>query len=208
MKYLALLCLLASSAYAQQTTYTYSGAPMSGTLTGQDNGEDYTILGGTVVLASPLAPNQANQNVVPVSFNFQGDNLLMSPSTYVQTANFQFTTVNGQITSWLITVDTNSGSGTIESLSITTNGDGYINSGQFGGCFEPTQQCWYFTASNNARGIWSVGGVVQSAAAPAVACAAPVSSPARAVATAAPAPVTTQPILSVPVHFRPIRELR
>lgn len=75
MKYL-LAFLLVTPAWAQTTTYVYTGQYMTGTLTGTPVlGYVPTVLTGTVTLSQPLADNQANQVVTPTSYNFDAEYL-------------------------------------------------------------------------------------------------------------------------------------
>jgi len=121
MKAFALLLLFPFAAlalpepvFAQQTTYTYTGAPLTPTLVVMGGNAPQPPTGpqqitGTVTLAAPLAPNQANQIVTPVSYQFDNDIILTS--TWISTAQptpppavFSFTTVNGTIVAWNVSV--------------------------------------------------------------------------------------------------------
>jgi hypothetical protein len=154
--YLIPLLLFALAANAQQTTYTYSGQPMVGTLTGQAYpGADRTVLDGNIVLSQPLAPNQTNQLVIPESYWF-GDNVLSSNpiSFYQYDTSFSFSTVNGVITDWAVTIYFWSGGSTTESMSLTTAGDNYTYSLLVPSC-PPQTYCTTWAASNTAPGTWA-----------------------------------------------------
>jgi hypothetical protein len=205
------LVLIAGAAFGQQTTLTYSGAPMTGTLVGASSSADYTIISGTVVLSAPLAANQANQTVTPVSFSFNGDAKLSSQYvSYPAAAVFEFTTVNGVITDWTVMFDFSMDS-TTETIALMAAGDNYSYLNQAPSCPPPgNNPCpnWTnWTASNSARGTWSVGGVVMSAADPPAACAAPPAATPPPAQPVAPAPAVAATTPTTP-HFRGVFEGR
>lgn len=178
MKIFALvLVLLASPAFAQQTTYTYTGAPL---LTGSYlNGytdpinSPTTQITGEVVLGSPLAPNGV-QVVVPLAFTFDGDDLLSSgfgwtayatglqqgdPGDPSVQASFSFTTVNGVITDWSVTVSAGNPIQQIyisEGFSLSVAGDQYTDDGQNNlHCSYVPYSCTSYAASNTSAGTWT-----------------------------------------------------
>lgn len=124
--WIAAFCILwATGAFSQTTyTYTYSGpALQNGTWGSTLDPDPYTPivnLSGSVTLAAPLAANQANQMANPLSWSignmnsaFLNPGLLAAQPDPVPTLNasFIFSTVNGVITSWVISVSWNYGGG-------------------------------------------------------------------------------------------------
>ncbi len=76
---LAALTITAAGAVGAQTTYDYTGAPMSGTEVGSFIGPDgdgatysycCATLDGSMTLSSPLAPNLNNAIVAPLAMSF------------------------------------------------------------------------------------------------------------------------------------------
>jgi hypothetical protein len=121
-----LLFFFAAPAFAQVTyTYTYTGQTLGNGTWGPttDGGTPpappATTLSGTVTLSAPLNPNQANQVVSPVSWSFGAPGAITSAFISaglleVQTnptlsASFVFSTVNGEIVAWAVSVSWNYG---------------------------------------------------------------------------------------------------
>lgn len=70
------LCLLSTSAFGQVTTYVCTGQTLTAGVVSQVNGPKQIT--GSITVAAPLAPNQVNQVVVPLSYGFNGDTVLGS----------------------------------------------------------------------------------------------------------------------------------
>jgi hypothetical protein len=136
MKTLTLLLFFLSAPVFAQVTYTYTGQTLINGTWGPtiDGGTPPTVtatLSGTVTLSTALNPNQANQVVSPASWSFGGitsdflsPGLLAIQTNPALNASFVFSTVNGQITAWAISISWNygtngpvTGSGTITSTS-------------------------------------------------------------------------------------------
>jgi hypothetical protein len=106
---LASLSLLASVVRAQVTTYDYTGNLLSETSSGVSVLTPL-YLSGNLVLSNPLNPNEANQIVTPLSFDFVSQNDFLSSaaqsawnahtSSEQVSSSFEFSTVNGNITAW------------------------------------------------------------------------------------------------------------
>jgi hypothetical protein len=179
-KYALVLLLLAGSVsvHAQDVTYDYTGAPITAVYQGDLTAPPGTNLTGLpgltgdIILASALNPNEANQIVTPMSYNF-GD--LLSSAT-VDTSNqgvvasFDFSTVNGQITGW--NVELNSGTygstGLLQEIeSLTPQGDSYTYSVRTSACGTPgaVGECFTVTSVSTSAGSWvdpPSGGIAQA----------------------------------------------
>lgn len=101
------------TAVAQQTTYSYIGAPMKRVLNGTPSQYDDMQLLGTIVLSAPLKPYQTGQIVVPISYNFDNGNPFLSSTWRDNPENagtyssqlFSFDTdQDGNITGWTVTI--------------------------------------------------------------------------------------------------------
>jgi hypothetical protein len=159
---LSLLLLLPSIAFAQVTTYNYTGQPLMVTAAGPDmsSGQPKEIA-GTITLAAPLAPNAANQVVTPISYEFNGI-ALPNPADWTNGAPpiFSFTTVNGSIVAWNVTIDISSATTINQSLEITSTGAGdtynYVEIVDTDQCntFVQAPNCWIYDAVAYARGVW------------------------------------------------------
>lgn len=176
MKILAIaaLAVLSSAAHAQETL-NYTGSQMIGSYAGDFNEVvptlDVTSISGDIVLAQALNPNAANQVVTPVSFNFGGP-LLNSTFDYVSpvTPNtFSFSTKNGIVVGWSISVSEQTTGGSAE-LTSTQNGDTYGAQEISNICFHgQPQACSEYSASNTQGGVFvdppslkTGGGTVQA----------------------------------------------
>src|ERR1700688_1967245 len=114
MVLLALTTIITMGAMAQQTTYSYIGAPMKGTLSpGTSPGpNDDTHLIGTIVLSAPLKPYKSSQIVVPITYSFNSNSALSNTwrdnptleGTYSgQLFSFD-TDQNGDIIGWTVVI--------------------------------------------------------------------------------------------------------
>lgn len=140
-----------------QVTYVYTGAVMTGTLTGQNAFPGATQITGIVVVP-PLNPNEANQVVTPLAFFFLNSALssLQYPSPPQVTSSFSFSTVNGVISAWNVQIYFNSGD-TLESLSSTQSGDQYTFDQVSLDCFyQSGVVCSYWNASSTSNGVWTI----------------------------------------------------
>jgi hypothetical protein len=153
-----LLLLLASPAFGQ-VTYVYTGTP----LTVNDNSEHLSAgppnVTAQIVLSVPLAPNQANQIVTPVSFYFLGSSGDLSTS-FTGTINglsdvtgqFSFDTANGVIVAWHITAG-GASAWTSDTVSVdSSSGDAYDEIARNCG----PSPCAY-AASTATPGTWTYG---------------------------------------------------
>jgi hypothetical protein len=151
MKILLLLAFL-SGPLSAQVTYNYTGAPMSGVLQGGANEWNLTQVGGTVVLAQALNPNQANQVVVPLSYNFGGVAL---DSSVAANSSFSFTTQNGLITGWSVSMTFHPGGYGVIEVVLQSSGDQYYFSLWPPACDHITiASCTMWTAQNATPGAW------------------------------------------------------
>jgi hypothetical protein len=132
MKTLLLLLLFPLACFAQQTTYTYTGAKMAGSMSGNTGVANYIEIQGSIVLAAPLAPNQANQTPVLVSYAFNNDPILTGGPApgYV---SFTASTVKGMVTAWNFKLTWNSGNSQIV-MSLSNSGDSLNSSTIKGDC--------------------------------------------------------------------------
>jgi hypothetical protein len=195
------LVLIAGAAFGQQTTYTYLGQPMQGS-------NPAYVISGYVTLSSPLAAN-GTQIVTPLSYSFVGNLPVSTANGQLGVAGpytFSFTTSNGSITAWDIQIPLTAGTTDSVQIGIQQSGDSYLIDYDIPSCASVPANCQApLNAYNSSPGTW-----MAPAAAPAVACAAPPAAPTPPPVTAqpvTPAPVTA-PAVSVPVHFRPMRDLR
>jgi len=182
MKTLTVLLALTTipmGAMAQQTTYSYIGAPMKGTLSpGTSPGPyDDTQLIGTIVLSAPLKPYQSSQIVVPITYSFNNnpalsntrrDNPIFQGTYSGQLFSFD-TDVDGNIIGWTVVI----ASTTFPTLAINENVgmtsvannaggsyDGYRYEDVTTSCFV-TQACTVFSAFTLTQGSWSLGPLPQ-----------------------------------------------
>jgi hypothetical protein len=163
--FMAIGLMAGSMAANAQVTYDYNGAPTTITITGDlppptnPNGPGLT---GDVVLASALNPNQANQVVTPLSYSFAAlSSATVDQSNQGVVASFDFSTVNGKITSW----DVELNSGTYASVavgqyieSITPQGDVFTYTTHDAACGSPGEMpgdCFTATSTSTAPGTWT-----------------------------------------------------
>src|SRR5271154_4449121 len=158
------LALCTSFVFAQETL-DFTGQVMIGSYAAPYTTVlpmDYTQITGDVVLAQALNPNQTNQIVTPVVYNFGG--FLASTALQSTTsagglgasASFLFSTQNGNITGWTVEL-ANYPDVRSQTLVSTQNGDTYTASQLQPGCFATTTgpaQCSTYSASNTMGGIW------------------------------------------------------
>ena len=146
--------ILAPLTLLAQETLDFTGAQMTGSLIGVNQGADYTQISGDVVLAAMLNPNEANQVVVPASFAFNGDNLLSSkPCWYQCSSIFSFSTVNGAITAWNVAISNYPGGSMQESVALTNKGEQYSYLYQTPSCAF-VGNCTNYSASSSGGGMW------------------------------------------------------
>lgn len=145
--------LLAPLVFAQETL-DYTSQTMAGTLSlGALGPWDYSQIDGTVVLAQTLNPNAANQAVTPVSFNFGGAALDSSNSA---SSSFSFSTQNGIITNWDVTIVFHPGGSAASNLTITQSGDQYSFVDYPSICAQSISDsaCTVWNAKNTSAGSW------------------------------------------------------
>jgi hypothetical protein len=153
---------LSGAVEAQVTTYVYTGQPMMVTAAGpgMSSGQPNEIT-ATVTLAAPLADNAANQVVVPISYGFNGI-ALPNPAFWTTSAPpvFSFTTVNGAIVAWNVSIDLGSALSFPISFEITSTGAGdtynYVEIVDNDECnpFVQAPYCWQYDAAAYQRDVW------------------------------------------------------
>lgn len=177
-----------------QETLDYLGAPMIGTLSfygGIGTGfvgtpppefdfqppdplalQNY----GTIVLSSPLNPNEADQVVKPLTWAFDNAPILtyLGPDVSFPLSedaqfhdSWMFSTLNGNIVGWNITVTNDTGN-YAQSLTLSSvSGDTYGSSVGSGTCYY-FGTCEQFGASNLVAGTWTVVSESSGGSVPAV----------------------------------------
>jgi hypothetical protein len=165
---LPVLLLLCGAAEAQVTTYNYTGQPMMVTAAGpgMSSGQPNEIT-ATITLAAPLGANAANQVVVPISYEFNGI-ALPNPAEWTNGAPpvFSFTTINGVIVAWNVSIDLGSANSFKQSLEITSSGAGdtynFVEIVDTDQCntFVQAPNCWIYDAVAYQRGVWVQQGQV------------------------------------------------
>src|SRR5271170_5052337 len=111
MKYLLLLCLC-STAHAQCTTLLYTGAPFTTvTTTGENISAVSSPLTGYVTLSAPLPANGVTTTPGVNNWDFTsasvGNDLVLTNgnlSFMGDSVSFSFTTVNGVVTNWAMSL--------------------------------------------------------------------------------------------------------
>jgi hypothetical protein len=169
---IAAVCVLwATGAFAQQTTYVYSG-----TLLDQPTQDGSSYISGQITLPTPLPANGTTTVTNAISWSFDGQLMLNSDfipqlglfpngDAYGQTASFTFTTVNGVIMSWNVSVTGSVAWGNTtgsESMGLSMSGDTDSYLIQDGYC-SFNENCSPIVVSNNHHGSW-VNGLAQVAA--------------------------------------------
>lgn len=114
-----------------------------------------TALSGSVTLAQALNPNQANQVVTPLSFDYNvtpgGTSILLGPPPI-----FVFSTNNGVITDWYVSFIVGFGNADANVVS-SSGGDSYQGGGGGNGC-GLFHDCQSVTGTNVAAGVWGLPG--------------------------------------------------
>jgi len=164
-KIIGLLTLLVAPFAFAQETIVYNGATMTGSYFSTDTAVlpiDYSVITGDVVLAQALNPNEANQIVTPVSYNFGGALSSSGPGAPCcdVTKNpdlFLFSTQNGKIVGWTISLIQYNGADLQQSLISTQAGDTYSAGQEVPSCGSGTwvyqsSQCSVYTASSSTGG--------------------------------------------------------
>lgn len=150
-----IFCLLLSSVAMAQETLDYTGQTLTGTLTGGTQPEPILQITGNIVLAQALNPNEANQVVTPESYYFVNpllSNLVITNVDGAPPDTFVFSTANGQITNWAVSLYA-AGGAFADALTLKPTGDLYWSPFQNGYC-NGNHDCGMFVGTNNVGGVW------------------------------------------------------
>lgn len=160
--------LLSTAVYAQDTEYEYTGTPMNVQTSYVSGNYVPTELLGSLILANPLNPNEANQIVTPLSYSFASEQSELSQNAqsnqqiYQTVGSFEFSTVNGAITGWNVDITANT-LGTNTAIAVqgsTYNGPGGAYDSYSAYLYAPycgmpgTPGCFSVSGASNVAGTW------------------------------------------------------
>jgi hypothetical protein len=159
MKALLMFFLFAAPAFGQATTYVYSGSPLAYTITGNyPPSLVLAYLTGYVILAQPLDPNQANQVVTPTFYDY---NVLETTEPFGPPPVFTFSTAEGEITDWSVSIDAIDGT----KITSTSSGDSYFKVFYYSSCATGANRtvstCEQVTGTSTIGGVWETQGILQ-----------------------------------------------